>query len=44
MARRQTPQRHEDPAEFLLSIGRLRICMNRAAELLDRVTAQGVWS
>lgn len=34
MARKQTPDRQEDPAEFLLNIARLRICLSTAARLL----------
>lgn len=41
IARKQTPDRQEDPAEFLLNTARLRICLSTAAELLERATAQG---
>ncbi|GAA6226553.1 E3 ubiquitin-protein ligase rnf213-beta-like [Lates japonicus] len=41
IARKQTPDRQEDPAEFLLNIARLRICMSTAARLLEKATAQG---
>ncbi|XP_023274609.1 E3 ubiquitin-protein ligase rnf213-beta-like [Seriola lalandi dorsalis] len=41
IARGQTPDRQEDPAEFLLNIARLRICMSTAARLLERATVQG---
>ncbi|XP_026171361.1 E3 ubiquitin-protein ligase rnf213-beta isoform X2 [Mastacembelus armatus] len=39
-ARKQTPDRHEDPAEFLLNIARLRICLSAAARLLETATPQ----
>ncbi|XP_073346346.1 E3 ubiquitin-protein ligase rnf213-beta [Pagrus major] len=41
MARKQTPDRQEDPAEFLLSIARLRICLSTAARLLEKAEVQG---
>ncbi|XP_040922673.1 E3 ubiquitin-protein ligase rnf213-beta isoform X2 [Toxotes jaculatrix] len=41
IARMQTPDRREDPAEFLLNIARLRICMSTAAQLLEKATFQG---
>ncbi|XP_071319372.1 E3 ubiquitin-protein ligase rnf213-beta isoform X2 [Trachinotus anak] len=41
MVRKQTPDRQEDPAEFLLNIARLRICMSTAAQLLERAMVQG---
>ncbi|XP_051795751.1 E3 ubiquitin-protein ligase rnf213-beta [Acanthochromis polyacanthus] len=40
IARKQTPDRREDPAEFLLNTARLRICLNSAAKLLQE-TAEG---
>ncbi|XP_054605449.2 E3 ubiquitin-protein ligase rnf213-beta isoform X2 [Nothobranchius furzeri] len=36
IARKQTPDRQNDPAEFLLNIARLRICLICAAKLLER--------
>lgn len=39
VARKQSPDRQEDPAEFLLSVARLRICLSTAARLLKE--AQG---
>ncbi|XP_070782783.1 E3 ubiquitin-protein ligase rnf213-beta [Enoplosus armatus] len=41
MARKQTPGRQEDPAEFLLNIARLRICLSTAARLLEKAAVQG---
>ncbi|KAM4526288.1 E3 ubiquitin-protein ligase rnf213-beta [Fundulus diaphanus] len=41
VARKQTPDRQEDPAEFLLNIARLRICLSNAAKLLEKAAAQG---
>ncbi|XP_058476821.1 E3 ubiquitin-protein ligase rnf213-beta isoform X2 [Solea solea] len=41
IARKQAPDRREEPAEFLLSVARLRICMNTAARILDKVSAGG---
>ncbi len=41
IARKQTPDRQEDPAEFLLNVARLRICLNMAARLLEKAAAQG---
>nr|XP_046232923.1 E3 ubiquitin-protein ligase rnf213-beta [Scatophagus argus]XP_046232924.1 E3 ubiquitin-protein ligase rnf213-beta [Scatophagus argus] len=41
IARKQTPDRQEDPAEFLLNIARLRICLSSAARLLEKAAAQG---
>ncbi|XP_036938207.1 E3 ubiquitin-protein ligase rnf213-beta [Acanthopagrus latus] len=41
MARKQTPNRQEDPAEFLLSVARLRICLSNAARLLEKAAVQG---
>lgn len=43
IARKQTPDRQEDPAEFLLNTARLRIYLSNAAELLERAAAQGVF-
>uniref|UniRef100_A0A087YL98 Ring finger protein 213b n=1 Tax=Poecilia formosa TaxID=48698 RepID=A0A087YL98_POEFO len=40
IARKQTPDRQEDPAEFLLNIARLKICLNTAAKLLEKTPAQ----
>ncbi|XP_026207099.1 E3 ubiquitin-protein ligase rnf213-beta isoform X2 [Anabas testudineus] len=41
MARKQTPDRQEDPAEYLLNIARLRICLSKAARLLEDATGHG---
>ncbi|XP_063077858.1 E3 ubiquitin-protein ligase rnf213-beta [Engraulis encrasicolus] len=41
LARRQIPDRHQDPAEFLLSLARLRLCLGTAATLLQRALGQG---
>ncbi|XP_051273053.1 E3 ubiquitin-protein ligase rnf213-beta isoform X1 [Dicentrarchus labrax] len=41
VARKQTPGRQEDPAEFLLNVARLRICLSTAARLLEKAAAQG---
>ncbi|XP_072229611.1 E3 ubiquitin-protein ligase rnf213-beta isoform X2 [Leuresthes tenuis] len=41
IARKQTADRQEDPAEFLLNAARLRICLSSAAKLLMRATLQG---
>ncbi|XP_043958780.1 E3 ubiquitin-protein ligase rnf213-beta isoform X1 [Gambusia affinis] len=41
IVRKQTPDRQEDPAEFLLSIARLKICLSTAAKLLEKATGQG---
>ncbi|RVE59876.1 hypothetical protein OJAV_G00193340 [Oryzias javanicus] len=38
--RKQTSTRQEDPAEFLLNITRLRICLSAAAKLLQRASLQ----
>ncbi|XP_015244846.1 PREDICTED: E3 ubiquitin-protein ligase RNF213 [Cyprinodon variegatus] len=40
MVRKQTPGRQEDPAEFLLNIARLKLCLNAAAKLLEKVAVQ----
>uniref|UniRef100_A0A3Q2ZUD4 RING-type E3 ubiquitin transferase n=1 Tax=Kryptolebias marmoratus TaxID=37003 RepID=A0A3Q2ZUD4_KRYMA len=37
-ARKQTPDQQEDPAEFLLTVARLRICLSFAATLLHGAT------
>ncbi|KAL6095331.1 uncharacterized protein ACO6RY_16557 [Pungitius sinensis] len=37
----QTARRHQDPAQFLLNIARLRVCLSAAARLLQEATAQG---
>lgn len=42
MARKQTPDRQEDPAEFLLDTARLRICLGRAAGLLEDTVSSGL--
>ncbi|KAK0144079.1 E3 ubiquitin-protein ligase rnf213-beta [Merluccius polli] len=34
LARMQTPKRQEDPAEFLLDLARLRLCLTTAAHML----------
>ncbi|KAM3592519.1 uncharacterized protein V6R79_020598 [Siganus canaliculatus] len=41
LTRKQTPDRQEDPAEFLLSVARLRICLSTAAQLLQRAAVEG---
>ncbi|KAM6964707.1 E3 ubiquitin-protein ligase rnf213-beta [Tautogolabrus adspersus] len=41
IARKQTPDRKEDPAEFLLNTARLRICLSTAARLLEKAAVQG---
>ncbi|XP_041671343.1 E3 ubiquitin-protein ligase rnf213-beta isoform X2 [Cheilinus undulatus] len=41
IARRQTPDRHEDPTEFLLNTARLRICLSSAARLLENASMIG---
>ncbi|XP_054454921.1 E3 ubiquitin-protein ligase rnf213-beta [Anoplopoma fimbria] len=38
---KQTPDRKQDPAEFLLNVARLRICLSTAARLLQEAGAQG---
>ncbi|XP_031417458.1 E3 ubiquitin-protein ligase rnf213-beta isoform X2 [Clupea harengus] len=40
LARRQIPNRQQDPAEFLLSLARLRLCMATAGRLLQSVLGQ----
>lgn len=42
VARKQTADRQQDPAEFLLNIARLRICLSTAARLLEKAAAHGV--
>ncbi|KAM6951514.1 E3 ubiquitin-protein ligase rnf213-beta [Aplochiton taeniatus] len=39
LARKQTPDRQQDPAEFLLSMARLRLCLATAARLLQKALA-----
>ncbi|XP_068161093.1 E3 ubiquitin-protein ligase rnf213-beta isoform X2 [Antennarius striatus] len=41
VARNQTSDRKEDPAEFLLNIAKLRICLSTAARLLEKAAVQG---
>ncbi|XP_008435734.1 E3 ubiquitin-protein ligase rnf213-beta [Poecilia reticulata] len=41
IVRKQTPDRQEDPAEFLLNIAKLKICLSTAAKLLEKTPAQG---
>lgn len=40
LARKQTPSRQNDPAEFLLSMARLRMCLDSAARILSRAIGQ----
>lgn len=40
LARKQTPSRQNDPAEFLLSMARLRMCLDSAACILSRAVSQ----
>ncbi|KAK1881703.1 E3 ubiquitin-protein ligase rnf213-beta [Dissostichus eleginoides] len=40
-AKKQTPDRQQDPVEFLLNTARLRVNLSTAAELLKAVAAQG---
>ncbi|KAM7381116.1 hypothetical protein PAMA_012108 [Pampus argenteus] len=40
IARKQTPDRQEDPTEFLLNTARLRICLNTAAQLLEKAVQE----
>lgn len=42
LVRKQTPDRQEDPAEFLLNIARLRICLSSAAQQLEKAAIHGV--
>ncbi|XP_026078195.1 E3 ubiquitin-protein ligase rnf213-beta isoform X1 [Carassius auratus] len=37
LARKQTPSRQNDPAEFLLSMARLRMCLDSVACILSRI-------
>uniref|UniRef100_A0A9J7YJS3 RING-type E3 ubiquitin transferase n=1 Tax=Cyprinus carpio carpio TaxID=630221 RepID=A0A9J7YJS3_CYPCA len=37
LARKQTPSRQNDPAEFLLSMARLRMCLDTVACILSRI-------
>uniref|UniRef100_H3D2U7 Uncharacterized protein n=1 Tax=Tetraodon nigroviridis TaxID=99883 RepID=H3D2U7_TETNG len=41
MARKQTPDRREEPAEFLLNTAKLRICLSSAALQLKKAADQG---
>ncbi|RXN10159.1 E3 ubiquitin-protein ligase RNF213-beta-like protein [Labeo rohita] len=36
LARKQTPSREKDPAEFLLSMARLRMCLDSTARILSK--------
>uniref|UniRef100_A0A3B5AGX5 RING-type E3 ubiquitin transferase n=1 Tax=Stegastes partitus TaxID=144197 RepID=A0A3B5AGX5_9TELE len=40
IARKQTPDRQEDPAEFLLNTARLRICLSAAASLREAASVE----
>lgn len=40
LARRQTPSRQHDPAEFLLSMAHLRMCLESAARILPKAVGQ----
>lgn len=40
LARKQTPSRQNDPAEFLLSMARLRMCLDSAAHILSKAIGQ----
>ncbi|KAA0724978.1 E3 ubiquitin-protein ligase rnf213-beta [Triplophysa tibetana] len=40
IARKQTPSRQDDPAEFLLSMARLRMCLESAARILAKTVDQ----
>ena len=44
LARKQAAARAAEPAEFLVDMARLRICLSSAARLLEKVTVQGEWS
>ncbi|KAM8837147.1 E3 ubiquitin-protein ligase rnf213-beta [Spinachia spinachia] len=37
----QTARRHQDPAQFLLNMARLRVCLSAAARLLQEAAAHG---
>lgn len=39
LARKQTPSREHQPAEFLLSMARLRMCLDTAACILPRAVS-----
>lgn len=39
LARKQTPTREQQPAEFLLSMARLRMCLDTAARILPRAVS-----
>ncbi|KAF3854027.1 hypothetical protein F7725_014715 [Dissostichus mawsoni] len=41
-AKKQTPDRQQDPVEFLLNTARLRVNLSTAAELLKAVAAEGL--
>ncbi|XP_034426662.1 E3 ubiquitin-protein ligase rnf213-beta-like [Hippoglossus hippoglossus] len=41
LARKQAAAREAKPAEFLLDMARLRICLSSAARLLERIPVQG---
>ncbi|KAF4106371.1 E3 ubiquitin-protein ligase rnf213-beta-like isoform X3 [Onychostoma macrolepis] len=40
LARKQIPSRQNDPAEFLLSMARLRMCLDFAAKILSRAISK----
>ncbi|XP_073773817.1 E3 ubiquitin-protein ligase rnf213-beta isoform X3 [Danio rerio] len=40
LARKQTPSRQNDPAEFLMSMARLRMCLDSAAYILSKAICQ----
>ncbi|XP_072523911.1 E3 ubiquitin-protein ligase rnf213-beta [Salminus brasiliensis] len=40
LARNQTPSREHQPAEFLLSMARLRVCLDTTARILPRAVGQ----
>lgn len=40
LARKQTPSRQDDPAEFLLSMAHLRMCLESAARVLPKAVSQ----
>ncbi|XP_057214799.1 E3 ubiquitin-protein ligase rnf213-beta-like isoform X2 [Triplophysa rosa] len=40
LARKQTPSRQDDPAEFLLSMADLRMCLESAARILPKAVGQ----
>ncbi|XP_069374050.1 E3 ubiquitin-protein ligase rnf213-beta isoform X2 [Paralichthys olivaceus] len=41
LARKQAADREEEPAEFLLNMARLRMCLSSAAQLLEKISLQG---